>query len=82
MTETSTDKIRFLTLYDYETGGIWAFVVARTPDEITEMFRDLEVMDSIPEWMTGEQLTDIEEKMTFDIDDIKPGDWIARLLKS
>jgi hypothetical protein len=36
-------KSRFLVVYDYGQGGVWAFVWARSVDEIHEKFRDLQV---------------------------------------
>lgn len=80
MTESSA-KRRFLVLYDYGQGGIWAFVWARAVDEIYAKFRDLQVVDTMPAWLTGEELAITEQKMTFDVDDVKPDDWIARLLR-
>ena len=80
MTETSA-KRRFLVVYDYGQGGIWAFVLARSVNEIQGKFRDLQVVETMPQWLTGEQLAITERKMTFDVDDVKPGDWIARLLR-
>jgi hypothetical protein len=74
-------KERFLVVYDYGQGGVWAFVWARSVDEIHEKFRDLEVIETIPSWLTGVQLATTERQMTFDVDDVKPGDWIARLLR-
>jgi hypothetical protein len=46
------------------------------------VFRDLEVVDPTPSWLTGDQLAITEQRMTFDVDDVKPDDWIARLLRS
>jgi hypothetical protein len=73
-------KSRFLVVYDYGQGGVWAFVWARSVDEVHEKFRDLQVVDSMPSWLTGDQLAVTEQRMTFDIDDMKTDDWIARLL--
>lgn len=81
MTKSSL-KRRFLVLYDYGQGGVWAFVWARAVEEIHDKFRDLQVVEKMPEWLTGEQLAITEQKMTFDVDDVKPDDWIARLLRS
>jgi len=36
----------------------------------------------MPSWLTGDQLAITEQRMTFDVDDMKPADWIARLLRS
>ena len=80
MTEPAT-KRRFLVVYDYGQGGVWAFVWARSQEELHEKFRDLTVVDAIPEWLSGDELENTERRMTFDVDDVKPGDWIAFLLR-
>jgi hypothetical protein len=77
----SAAKQKFLVVYDYGQGGVWAFVWARTADEIHTRFRDLKVIDSMPSWLVGEELAVTEQRMTFDIDDVKPDDWIAQLLR-
>lgn len=76
------EKQRFLVAYDYGQGGVWAFVWARSVEEIHDKFRDLQVIESMPSWLTGEQLAVTEQRMTFDVDAVKPEDWIARLLRS
>jgi hypothetical protein len=78
----SSGKQRFLVVYDYGQGGVWAFVWARSEDEICRVFRDLKVVDPVPSWLTGDQLAATEQRMTFDIDHVKPDEWIARLLRS
>ena len=78
----ATAKQRFLVVYDYGQGGVWAFVWARSEAEISRVFRDLEVVHSPPSWLTGNELASIEDGMTFDIDDVNPDDWIARPLRS
>jgi len=77
-----SEKQRYLAVYDYGQGGIWVFVWARSEDEIHRAFTDLTVVPVIPAWMTGEQLSVTEERMTFDVDHVKPDDWIARLARS
>lgn len=77
----NSDKQRFLVVYDYGQGGVWAFVWARSEDEIHRVFRDLEVVESMPSWLTGDQLASTEERMIFDVDHVKPDDWISRLLR-
>ena len=74
-------KRRFLVVYDYGQGGVWAFIWARAPEEIQQRFHDVEVVESMPPWLTGEPLARIEQRMTFDIDNVSPDDWIAQLLR-
>ena len=76
----NTEKRRFLVVYDYGQGGVWAFVWARSAEEIRRTFRDLRVVESMPPWLTGEELAVTEQRMTFDVDNVGADDWIARLL--
>lgn len=75
-------KQRFLVVYDYGQGGVWAFLWARSEEEIQRVFRDLEVVESMPSWLTGDELAKTEQRMTFDIDHVHPDDWISRLRRS
>lgn len=75
----SPEKQRFLAVYDYGQGGIWVLVSARSAVEISAAFRDLEVIETVPPWMTPEEFARIEEQMSFDVDDIEADDWISRL---
>lgn len=72
---------RFLVVYDYGQGGVWAFIWAQSADAIRERFRGLEVVNTMPSWLTGDELARTEQTMTFDIDEVKPDDWIARMLR-
>lgn len=74
-------KQRYLVIYDYGQGGVWAFVWARSAEDIHRTFRDLKVMDTMPSWLEGQRLEQLENRMTFDIDDVHPGQWLARFLK-
>jgi hypothetical protein len=79
--DSSENKSRFLVLYDYGQGGVWAYVWARSPMEITEIFRDLVVVEKQPDWMGASDIARIDETMTFDVDRLAPSDWIIRLLR-
>lgn len=74
-------KKRFLAVYDYGSGAVWVSLLARSPREVETRFRDLRVLETQPDWMSDDELADIEDKKTFDIDDIKATDWVARLLR-
>jgi hypothetical protein len=74
-------KQRFLVVYDYGQGGIWAFIWARSAEDIDKKFRGLKVVDTMPSWLTGDELVATEQTMTYDIDNLKPGDWIPRMLR-
>jgi hypothetical protein len=77
MVDDKTAKSRYLTVYDYGTGGVWSFVLARTAKEIEDTFRDLNVVESTPDWLNDDERMDIEKHKTFDIDDIQPTDATA-----
>jgi hypothetical protein len=79
---TADEKQRYLVLYDYGQGGVWAFVWARSAAEIGDRFRALKVVEKMPPWLTGDALAKTEERMTFDVDAIQPDDWIAPFLRS
>ena len=63
-------KQRYLVLYDCTTRRV-AFVWARSAAEIEERFRDLEVVEDRPSWLTGDELAKTEERMAFDVDSIR-----------
>ena len=69
-------KTRYLACHDYGMGGVWAFVTARNPDEITAKYPQLTVVVDRPSWMTPE--SEPGEDMTFDIDD-PPAGWLTAL---
>ena len=44
---------KFLTSYDYGQGGIWLYIEAKSPAQITETYRDLTVFEAPPPWWTA-----------------------------
>lgn len=70
-------KRKFLVLYDYGQGGLWAYVRANDPEEITRRFRDVEVLAAQPPWWTAENEASTS---TFDVD--APGGWLLRIIQS
>ncbi len=62
-------KAAHLVCYDYQHGGVWAFVLAESLDEITEKYPELQVVDSTPAWMTQAVMDRLRSTMTIDIDD-------------
>lgn len=71
-------KKRFLVVYDYGQGGVWAFVHARSADAIKRRLPDLKVVEDVPQWMDDQELKSIEDKMSFDLD--KPHGWLAEFI--
>ena len=66
---------RYLVVYDYGQGGVWAYITAESPEQITDGFPELSVVEATPDWMTDEVRKTLEARMSFDIDD--PTGWPA-----
>lgn len=45
----------YLTCYDYGMGGLWWWITARSPEEITSTYSDLVVYERPPIWWNDEQ---------------------------
>lgn len=70
-------KQRFLVLYAYGQGGVWAFIHARSRRDIERRFPELEIVDEPPSWMSEDEIAILEERMTFDIE--RPRGFLAKL---
>lgn len=46
-------KQRFLTVYDYGSGGVWQYVHAESPEQIMAKYPALEIVNSEPSWLTA-----------------------------
>ena len=73
-------KTTFLVCYDYGHGGLWAYIKARTKEEITGRYPELTILEVSPKSLAEADLVEISSSMTFDIDD-EPSGWIASLVK-
>lgn len=62
-------KTDFLVVYDYGKGGVWAYLLAETPEQVRVRFPELQVVAERPAWMTDEDERRTRERMTIDIDD-------------
>ena len=70
-------KQRFLVVFDYGQGGLWAYVWADSAEAIGERFPELEGFRRAPDWMTPE----VQEQLrTYDLDD-DPRGLLAEILK-
>jgi hypothetical protein len=47
-------KSPYLVVYDYGTGGIWAYVTAGSGDEIVARFPELQIVHERPHWMSDD----------------------------
>ena len=59
---------KFLTCYDYGTGGIWRYIIADSAQQILTKYPELEVVNSIPEWMNKDVINRIND-LTVNIED-------------
>lgn len=66
-------KKKFLVVYDYGQGGVWAYVLARSEDEVMNHFPELQVVHEPPDWMSELELKKLANKMTFDLEKPKEG---------
>ena len=48
-------KFQYLVVYDYGTGGVWAYVSARSAGEIVARFPELQVVDEQPDWLSDDE---------------------------
>ncbi|MFT4954543.1 MAG: hypothetical protein ACI8U3_000914 [Brevundimonas sp.] len=69
-------KKNFLVVYDYETGGVWGLVSARSKQEIQTRYGNLAVVEAVPAWISDDQYRRIVSTSSWDIDDPSPPDWV------
>jgi len=62
-------KRRFLVNYDYGMGGVWAYLMAESEEQIAERFPELMVVHRNPVWLTGVESRHLAKTLTLDIDD-------------
>lgn len=71
-----TGKLGYLVGYNYGQGGLWAYVLAESAEQITEAFSDVEVFHQRPPWMTDAIASELQ---VFDVE--KPEGWLAMLAR-
>ena len=54
-------KNKFLTCYDYSTGGIWKYFYAESAQKITDKYPELSISDVIPDWMDKSRVIRLNE---------------------
>ncbi|MCH8172298.1 MAG: hypothetical protein IIA70_03210 [Proteobacteria bacterium] len=69
-------KKEFLVCYNYGSGGIWLYILARNKKEIQKKYPELKIVDERPEWFNDERELITREKLYFDIDEPAKG-WLA-----
>jgi hypothetical protein len=69
---SETEGVRerqYLTVYDYGMRGVWTFIVAPSPDAITEEYPELEVVPEPPQWMIEHGIKKTRVVHLSDVDD-------------
>jgi hypothetical protein len=59
-------KKRFLVVYDYGQGGVWAYLLAESSEYLRRHFPQLAVHDQPPSWMSAADLEHVARTMTID----------------
>jgi hypothetical protein len=73
-------KNKYLVVFDYGMGSIWAYMYARSEREVTDRYPLLRVVKEPPGWVQEEPYQEQMEKNTFDVDD-PPSDWLRGCTK-
>lgn len=60
-------KRPILVVYDYGAGGVWAFVLAESPEEVEREFPELNVVAPRPSWMNDDEEARIASEATYDL---------------
>ncbi len=56
-----------LVVYDYGSGGVWAHVLAESPEEVEREFPELKAVTPRPSWMTDDEEGRIASEATYDL---------------
>lgn len=73
-------KQAFLVVYDYGSGGVWAYVRADSAEEIEHEFPELKVVFELPTWMSEDERRTIAEQATHDLRDDRTCGLLAEIL--
>jgi hypothetical protein len=68
---------RFLTVYNYGSGGVWQYFTAPSADEIRTKYPALTIVPTIPAWLEEERSTPLRE---YDINS-EPDAFLTELAK-
>jgi hypothetical protein len=74
----------YLTLYDYQTGGVWTYLRAESAEQIKTKFPMLTVYEEPPTWMTESERREIELNTGYDVESAATDDpkFMGGLLRS
>ena len=67
---------KFLVVYDYGTGGLWAVLYAPSEAKILKEYPFLEIMPTRPDWMGDAQFDQIEKQSSFTLGEVPPDHWL------
>lgn len=67
---------RFLTVYDYQAGGVWQYVYADTAEQITAKYPALQVVETKTAWLNANP----QKLREYDINDA-PDSVMANFMK-
>ena len=68
-------KRKFLTVYDYGSGGVWQYVLADNKGQIEEKYPQLTVLEELPEWW-AERPVEVERE--YDINE-EPDEFMSKM---
>jgi hypothetical protein len=68
-TRPVAEKKEHLVCLDYGKGGVWAFLLAESEEEIRRRLPALIIVHERPPWLDNDEEARIRERMTVDIDD-------------
>ena len=74
-------KQRFLVVYEYGQGALWAFIHADSRSVIEERFPELKLVHDRAAWMTDEIVARLEATETYDLTE-PPSGLLLDLLRS
>ena len=69
--------LRFLTVYNYGSGGVWQYITASSADEIRTKYPALTIVLTSPAWLEDQRSAPLRE---YDIDD-EPDAFFTELAK-
>jgi len=74
------NKQAFLVVYDYGSGGVWAYVRVNSAEEVEREFPELKIVLEPPAWMSEDERRTIAEQATYDLHDDRSFGLLAEIL--
>lgn len=70
---------RYLVVYDYGMGGLWAVIRAAHETDIWSKFPELKIVDERPKWMDDTEFARILDESDFELDAVPANSWLGKL---